>query len=144
MRSAKRKYMAETEAGVDATRAAVELKTRREALKQFIAETHRRIDSSRTSVSGFGHSQASKAAHAMRKHQKMLQFIEEDATLKANSGLPKKLTGLPNETLQHTISVDIESTGPGTMELHLVFLRGPNCQQWKLWLEVARGLRSVT
>ncbi len=54
----------------------------------------------------------------------MLQFIEEDATLKANSGLPKKLTGLPNETLQHTIPVNIESAGPGTMELHLVVPKG--------------------
>lgn len=57
---AKRKYMAESEAGVDATRAAVELKSRREELKNFIAETHRRMDSSRTSVSGFGHSAAAK------------------------------------------------------------------------------------
>ncbi len=70
---AKRKYMGEVEAGVDAARAAVELKSRREVLKNFIAETHRRMDSSRTSVSGFGRSAAAKATAAVKKRNEEKQ-----------------------------------------------------------------------
>lgn len=62
VRTAKRKYLAETEAGVDATQAAVQLKAARAQLKQFVQDTGGRADSARTGVAGFGRSEASKAA----------------------------------------------------------------------------------
>ncbi len=89
VRAAKRKYMAETEAGVDATRAAVELKTRREDLKNFIIETHRRMDSSRTSVSGFGHSAAAKATAAHKRFEKSQNDAIIIEKIRAAGNLPK-------------------------------------------------------
>ena len=96
VRSAKRKYMAEAEAGVDATRAAVELKTRREDLKHFIAETHRRMDSSRTSVSGFGHSAAAKATATHKRFENKQQMLNAFKETMENAGYTIK--GFSNYT----------------------------------------------
>lgn len=67
VRAAKRKHLAESAAGVDATQAAVQLKQARQKLKAFVQATGGRADSARESVSGFGRSQASKVAWANRK-----------------------------------------------------------------------------
>ncbi|WP_050004502.1 phage minor capsid protein [Ruthenibacterium lactatiformans] len=67
VRAAKRKYLAESAAGVDATQAAVQLKHARQKLKAFVQATGGRADSARESVSGFGRSQASNASWAARK-----------------------------------------------------------------------------
>lgn len=67
VRAAKRKYLAESAAGVDATQAAVQLKQARRKLKAFVQATGGRTDSGRESVNGFGRSQASKTSWAARK-----------------------------------------------------------------------------
>ena len=67
VRTAKRKYLAESAAGVDASRSAVRLKAARQQLNNFIRATGGRADSSRTSVAGFGRSAASKATWSNRK-----------------------------------------------------------------------------
>ena len=40
------------------------------------------------------------------KREKNLQFIEQDATMKASSGLPKKITK-PDTEIAHTVNVDL-------------------------------------
>lgn len=57
----KKRYLAETEAGVDTTDAAARL-----SLAEFAQATGRRVDSARTSVPKFGRSEGSKAAWAAK------------------------------------------------------------------------------
>lgn len=70
VRKYKRRYLAEASAGVDTTDTAVRLKQCRKDLAAFTHETGTRNDSARTSVSGFGHSQASRASALVRKLEK--------------------------------------------------------------------------
>ncbi|WP_298735980.1 phage minor capsid protein, partial [uncultured Subdoligranulum sp.] len=70
VRKYKRRYLAEASAGVDTTDTAVRLKRCRQDLAAFTHETGTRNDSARTSVSGFGHSQASRASALVRKLEK--------------------------------------------------------------------------
>lgn len=62
----KKRYLAETEAGVDTTDSAVRLKAACQSLSEFAKATGGRVDSARTSVHGFGRSASSKAAWAVR------------------------------------------------------------------------------
>ena len=62
----KKRYLAETAAGVDTTDSAVRLKAARQSLSEFAKATGGRVDSARTSVHGFGRSASSKAAWAVR------------------------------------------------------------------------------
>ena len=66
VRKYKRRYLAETEAGVDTTASAVKLRQARQELAEFISATGGRADSARTSVAGFGRSEASRAAWDVR------------------------------------------------------------------------------
>lgn len=66
VRKYKRRYLAETEAGVDTTASAVKLRQARQELADFISATGGRADSARTSVAGFGRSEASRAAWDVR------------------------------------------------------------------------------
>ena len=66
VRKYKRRYLAETEAGVDTTASAVKLRQSRQELADFISATGGRADSARTSVTGFGRSEASRAAWDVR------------------------------------------------------------------------------
>ena len=66
VRKYKRRYLAETEAGVDTTATAVKLRQARQELADFISATGGRADSARTSVTGFGRSEASRAAWDVR------------------------------------------------------------------------------
>lgn len=71
VRKAKRRYLAEDAAGLDATQAAVQLKAARQKLAAFVRDTGGRADSPRTGVAGFGRSAASKAtAQARREIEK--------------------------------------------------------------------------
>lgn len=78
-----------------------------------------------------------KAERAARElqHQKNLQFIKDDATIKASSGLPKKLENLPDEKLRHTVNVNIEPSSPGAFEFHAVAPMGAEMTQ----IEVQAG-----
>ena len=62
----KKRYLAETEAGVDTTDSAVRLKAARQSLAEFAQATGGRVDRARTSVPKFGRSEASRANWAAR------------------------------------------------------------------------------
>lgn len=66
VRKWKKRYLAESAAGLDTTDSAVRLKTARQSLSEFAKATGGRVDSARTSVHGFGRSASSKAAWAVR------------------------------------------------------------------------------
>lgn len=66
VRSAKRTFLAEDEAGLDTGAAAAKLKAARQSLAQFVRDTGGRQDSARESVSGFGRSAAGKANAVIR------------------------------------------------------------------------------
>lgn len=81
VRKAKRRYLAEDAAGLDATQAAVQLKAARQKLAAFVRDTGGRADSQRTGVAGFGRSAASKAtAAAERNHRLWLKSIGAEKT----------------------------------------------------------------
>lgn len=66
VRKWKKRYLAESAAGLDATNAAVHLKAARQSLSEFAKATGGRVDSARVSVPKFGRSEASKAGWAAR------------------------------------------------------------------------------
>ena len=67
VRKWKKRYLAESAAGLDTTDSAVRLKTARQSLAEFAKATGGRVDSARTSVPKFGRSEASKASAQARK-----------------------------------------------------------------------------
>lgn len=67
VRKWKKRYLAESAAGLDTTDSAVRLKTARQSLSEFAKATGGRVDSARTSVPKFGRSEASKASAQARK-----------------------------------------------------------------------------
>ncbi len=67
VRKYKRRYLAEDTAGVDTAASAARLRAARQRLAAFGQGPGGRSDSSRIGVSGFGHSQASKATAVARK-----------------------------------------------------------------------------
>lgn len=67
VRKWKRQYLAEDAAGADTAEASVRLRTAREQLRQFARQTGLNLDSSRIGVSGFGRSQAGRAAARAKK-----------------------------------------------------------------------------
>ena len=74
----KKRYLADTAAGLDATDAAVRLRSARQSLKDFTQATGGRVDSARTSVPKFGRSEASRAAWAVKGYEKQ----QKDAIIK--------------------------------------------------------------
>ena len=62
----KKRYLAETAAGVDTTDSAVRLKAARQSLAEFTQATGGRVDSARVSVPKFGRSEGSRANWAAR------------------------------------------------------------------------------
>lgn len=84
VRTAKRKYLAEREAGLDAAQAAVQLRTARQQLRQFIRDTGGQAESARTSVAGFGRSEAGRAAWAAKRTDRSygsLHFENQPVTM---------------------------------------------------------------
>lgn len=67
VRKYKRRYLAETAAGVDASQSAAKLKAARQQLSAFLAETGERLDGARAEVPGFGRREA-RQAYAARKN----------------------------------------------------------------------------
>lgn len=67
VRKWKKRYLADSAAGVDTTDAAVHLRAARQSLSDFTKATGGRVDSARTSVPKFGRSEASKAGWAARE-----------------------------------------------------------------------------
>ncbi|MBQ7860340.1 MAG: phage minor capsid protein [Faecalibacterium sp.] len=123
VRSAKRKYLAESEAGVDASRSAVQLKAARRQLQQFIRDTGGKADSSRTGVAGFGRSAASKATWAA-KHEELRQAANEELQRLRDVGIIKiKGTLVPAPKAPDVLVFDRDHVFQRIIERHLNFLQ---------------------
>ena len=94
VRKYKRRYLAETAAGVDASQSAAKLKAARQQLSAFLAETGERVDGARTEVPGFGQREAKQADAA----SSALQSAQNNATLKEISLGYKEIT---IQSIQH-------------------------------------------
>ena len=88
VRKYKRRYLAETAAGVDASQSAAKLKAARQQLSAFLAETGGRLDGARAEVPGFGQREAKQADAAASA----LQSAQNNATLKENNQDYKEIT----------------------------------------------------
>lgn len=66
--------------------------------------------SDRISVAKWTRSEAGRATQEAKNYTKNLNYIKNDAILKAESNLPKKRTDLPDEILQHTVNISLEAT----------------------------------
>lgn len=89
VRKYKRRYLAETEAGVDTTASAVKLRQSRQELADFISATGGRADSARTSVAGFGRSEARRATWAAKGYEKQQKDVIIIENLRTAAKLPK-------------------------------------------------------
>lgn len=100
------------------------LQKRNKAYNDFCEENGLKRKSERITIAKWDREQAAKARAAARKREKNLQFVEQDATIKASSGLPKKLKNLPDERLKHTVNVDVLPDKPGGFEFHAIAPEG--------------------
>ena len=94
VRKYKRRYLAETAAGVDASQSAAKLKNARQQLSAFLAETGERLDGARAEMPGFGQREAKQADAAASA----LQSAQNNATLKEISLGYKEIT---IQSIQH-------------------------------------------
>lgn len=94
VRKYKRRYLAETAAGVDAGQSAAKLKAARQQLSAFLAETGERLDGARAEIPGFGQREAKQADEAASA----LQSAQNNATLKEISLGYKEIT---IQSIQH-------------------------------------------
>ena len=77
----KKRYLADSAAGVDTTDSAVRLKAARQSLSEFTQATGGRVDSARTSVPKFGRSEGSRAsAKSQAHHTDWLKSINAQST----------------------------------------------------------------
>ncbi len=74
--------------------------------KRFSKAAGLRLQHERMEMSGFGPKQAREAEKAAESYEKNLQFINNDATIKAESGLPKKLQEA-DTVVPHTVAVNL-------------------------------------
>lgn len=88
VRKYKRRYLAETTAGVDSSQSAAKLKAARQQLSAFLEETGERLDGARAEVPGFGQREAKQADEAASA----LQSVQNNATLKEISLGYKEIT----------------------------------------------------
>ena len=105
-------------------KAAALLQKRNKAYNDFCEENNLKKLNERIAIAKWDRSQAAKARAAAAKREKNLQFIDQDATIKASSWLPKKLKNLPGESLKHTVNVDVWPDKPGGFEFHSVAPKG--------------------
>lgn len=89
VRKWKKRYLAESAAGVDTTNAAVHLKAARQSLSEFAKATGGRVDSARVSVPKFGRSEASKAGWAAKDYEKQQKDAIIIENLRTAAKLPK-------------------------------------------------------
>lgn len=108
VRAAKRKYLAESAAGVDATQAAVQLKQARRKLKAFVQATGGRTDSGRESVNGFGRSQASKATLPERRSLPSFGVPSSVGAKRKNYDILDKASGITYHLVEGTHFQNVE------------------------------------
>lgn len=105
-------------------RRALRLQQQNAAYNEYCKDNGLKKQSDRISIAQWDRQQAAQATAAAREREKNLSFIREDAKMKAESGLPKKIEKLPNEELRHTVNVDIFPDKPGGFEFHAVAPKG--------------------
>ena len=107
VRKAKRRYLAETAAGVDASQSAAKLKAARQQLSAFLAETGGRLDGARAEVPGFGQREAKQADAAASA----LQSAQNNATLKENNQDYKEITAQSIQRIQPFACETLDAAG---------------------------------
>lgn len=149
MRKSKREFVGyeaagQTEAAQDS---AIRLRRLSQEYKGFSKAAGLRTQPERARVDGFGRGEAAKAASDYKKveaaalaREKALKFIKDDAIIKEKSGMPKKLVNMPDESLRHTINVDVEKTPKNLFEFHAVAPKGADMKS----VEVMAGAGTST
>ncbi len=107
VRKYKRRYLAETAAGVDASQSAAKLKAARQQLSAFLAETGEQMDGARTGVPGFGRREARQADAAASA----LQSAQNNATLKEISQGYKEITAQSIQRIQPFACETLDAAG---------------------------------
>ena len=107
VRKYKRRYLAETAAGVDAGQSAAKLKAARQQLSAFLAETGEQMDGARTGVPGFGRREARQADAAASA----LQSAQNNATLKEISLGYKEITAQSIQRIQPFACETLDAAG---------------------------------
>ena len=107
VRKYKRRYLAETAAGVDASQSAAKLKAARQQLSAFLAETGERLDGARAEVPGFGQREAKQADAAASA----LQSAQNNATLKEISLGYKEITAQSIQRIQPFACETLDAAG---------------------------------
>lgn len=107
VRKYKRRYLAETAAGVDASQSAAKLKAARQQLSAFLAETGDRLDGARAAVPGFGQREAKQADAAASA----LQSAQNNATLKENNQDYKEITAQSIQRIQPFACETLDAAG---------------------------------
>lgn len=106
IRAYKRQYLAEEAAGVDTTRTSVKLAQWRARQKDFLDKTGLDEDNIRHRVSGFGHSQASKAAWINKSFEK---FAGELKNVKTSTGV--SISAVSTHVYEQAVKREVESSG---------------------------------
>ena len=107
VRKYKRRYLAETAAGVDASQSAAKLKAARQQLSAFLEETGERLDGARAEVPGFGQREAKQADAAASA----LQSAQNNATLKENNQDYKEITAQSIQRIQPFACETLDAAG---------------------------------
>ena len=107
VRKYKRRYLAETAAGVDSSQSAAKLKAARQQLSAFLAETGERLDGARAEVPGFGQREAKQADEAASA----LQSVQNNATLKEISLGYKEITAQSIQRIQPFACETLDAAG---------------------------------
>ena len=107
VRRYKRRYLAETAAGVDASQSATKLKAARQQLSAFLEETGERLDGARAEVPGFGQREARQADAAASA----LQSAQNNATLKEISLGYKEITAQSIQRIQPFACETLDAAG---------------------------------
>ena len=107
VRKYKRRYLAETAAGVDASQSAAKLKAARQQLSAFLAETGERLDGARAEVPGFGQREAKQADAAASA----LQSAQNNATLKESNQDYKEITAQSIQRIQPFACETLDAAG---------------------------------
>ena len=107
VRKYKRRYLAETAAGVDASQSAAKLKAARQQLSAFLEETGERLDGARAEVPGFGRREARQADAAASA----LQSAQNNATLKEISLGYKEITAQSIQRIQPFACETLDAAG---------------------------------
>lgn len=116
----KRENVAMESAGLDTTESAYKIKQWQDKQKNFLTQTGLKRQVDREQIPEFGKSEAGKAKH----DAKVLQSMKDDAKIKAESGLPKKVAA-SGSMIQSTVDLEalkLNGVVPKGAELSNVYI----------------------